>query len=77
MHSMGFRKIRNRVIHRSVCTRKQSQILDILGNIEILARTRPGKMARMVTLGNMHLHDVIIFTNSHVCSLHGDGNDIN
>uniref|UniRef100_A0A673I0V7 TBC1 domain family member 22B-like n=1 Tax=Sinocyclocheilus rhinocerous TaxID=307959 RepID=A0A673I0V7_9TELE len=31
-------------IHRSVCTRKQSQTLDILGNIEILARTRPGKM---------------------------------
>uniref|UniRef100_A0A672NGP5 Vinculin n=1 Tax=Sinocyclocheilus grahami TaxID=75366 RepID=A0A672NGP5_SINGR len=27
------------VIHRSVCTRKQSQNLDILGNIEILART--------------------------------------
>uniref|UniRef100_A0A672NEX9 Vinculin n=1 Tax=Sinocyclocheilus grahami TaxID=75366 RepID=A0A672NEX9_SINGR len=38
------------VIHRSVCTRKQSQNLDILGNIEILARTLPGKMARMVTL---------------------------
>ncbi len=50
---MRFENIRNRVIHRSVCTRKQSQILDILGNIEILARTRPGKMARMVTLGNM------------------------
>ncbi len=47
---MRFENIRNRVIHRSVCTRKQSQILDILGNIEILARTRPGKMARMVTL---------------------------
>ncbi len=28
----------------------KSQILDILGNIEILARMRPGKMARMVTL---------------------------
>ncbi len=47
---MRFENIRNRVIHRSVCTRKQSQILDILGYIEILARTRPGKMARMVTL---------------------------
>ncbi len=47
---MRFENIRNRVIHRSVCTRKQSQILDILGNTEILARTRPGKMARMVTL---------------------------
>ncbi len=33
-----------------VCIRKQSQILDILGNIEILARMRPGKMARIVTL---------------------------
>ncbi len=29
---------------------KQSQNLDILGNIEILARTRPVKMAGMVTL---------------------------
>ncbi len=38
------------VKHRSVCTCKQRQILDILGNIEILARMRPGKMAPMVTL---------------------------
>ncbi len=34
----------------SYTARKQSQSLDILGNVEILARTRPGKMARMVTL---------------------------
>ncbi len=33
------------VIQPLVCTR-----LGILGNIEILARTRPGKMPRMVTL---------------------------
>ncbi len=31
-------------------SRKQSQILDIVGNIEILSRMRLGKMARMVTL---------------------------
>ncbi len=30
-----------------VCTRKQIQNLNILGNIEILARTRPGKIALM------------------------------
>ncbi len=46
--SRAFRKHTD-VINRSVCTRKQSQILDILGNIEILARMRLGKMARMVT----------------------------
>ncbi len=34
----------------SYTTRKQSQILDILGNVETLARMRPGKMPRMVTL---------------------------
>ncbi len=35
-----------------------SQNLDILGNTEILARTRPVKMARMVTLAKhvQHLH---------------------
>ncbi len=41
-------------LHRSVCTHKQSQILDILGNIEIVARIRPGKIARMVTLQLRH-----------------------
>ncbi len=48
---------RNRChIHQSVCTRKQSQILDILGNIEILARIRPGKMAHISTLYNNTYH---------------------
>ncbi len=37
-------------LHTSVCTHKQSQILDILGNIEILDRMHLGKMVRIVTL---------------------------
>ncbi len=41
------------VIQRSICT-AQTANLDILGNIEILARTCPKKMALMVTLQMNH-----------------------
>ncbi len=44
------RKQETDIIHPSICTCKQSQILDILGNIEILARMHSRKISRMVTL---------------------------
>ncbi len=41
---------------------KQSQNLDILSSVEILARTRPGKMARMVTQKKQtHAKSIILF----------------
>ncbi len=48
--SRAFRKHKEPMSYTDRSAHKQSQILDSLGNIEILARMRPGKMACMVTL---------------------------